>query len=70
MEYLESGVLQSTSELFKIFVALRSKTAVVIRNNGKRETVKVNGIVKGDVSITISSENIATYDVIKVALFT
>ncbi len=63
-EYLESRVLQSTSESIKKLIALKPKTATVIRSDGKRETVNVDDIVKGDIFIAKPGENIATDGVI------
>ena len=63
-EYLESRVLQSTSESIKKLIALKPKTAVVIRSDGKKETINVDGIVKGDIFIARPGESIATDGVI------
>ena len=63
-EYLESRVLQSTSESIKKLIALKPKTAMVIRNDGKRETVNVDDIVTGDIFIVRPGENIATDGII------
>lgn len=63
-EYLESKVLQSTSESIKKLLALKPKTASVIRSDGKRETVNVDDIVIGDIFIALPGENIATDGVI------
>jgi Cu+-exporting ATPase len=63
-EYLESRVLQSTSESIKKLIALKPKRAVVIRSDGKRETINVDDIVKGDIFIVRPGESIATDGVI------
>lgn len=63
-EYLESRVMQSTSESIKKLVALKPKTAMVIRSDGKRETINVDDIVKGDIFIARPGESIATDGVI------
>ena len=63
-EYLESRVLQSTSESIKKLIALKPKTAEVIRSGGKKETINVDGIVKGDIFIARPGESIATDGVI------
>jgi Cu+-exporting ATPase len=63
-EYLESKVLQSTSESIKKLLALKPKTASVIRSDGKRETVNVDDIAFGDIFIVLPGENIATDGVI------
>lgn len=39
-EYLESRVLKTTSDSLRNLLALKPKTAVVIRNNGSREEEK------------------------------
>jgi P-type Cu+ transporter len=63
-EYLENRVLQSTSESIKKLVALKPKTAVVIRSDGKKETINVDDIVKGDIFIARPGESIATDGII------
>ncbi|HEX2408962.1 MAG TPA: heavy metal translocating P-type ATPase, partial [Nitrososphaeraceae archaeon] len=63
-EYLENKVLYSTSESIKKLIALKPKTAMVIRSDGKRETVNVGDIVTGDIFIVRPGENIATDGVI------
>ncbi len=63
-EYLESRVMQSTSESIKKLIALKPKTAIVIRSDGKRETVNVDDIVTGDIFIAKPGENIATDGII------
>ena len=63
-EYLENKVLYSTSESIMKLIALKPKTAMVIRSDGKRETVNVGDIVTGDIFIVRPGENIATDGVI------
>ncbi|HET9774847.1 MAG TPA: copper-translocating P-type ATPase [Nitrososphaeraceae archaeon] len=63
-EYLESKVLQSTSESIKKLLALKPKTASVIRSDGKRETINVDDISIGDIFIVLPGENIATDGVV------
>lgn len=63
-EYLESRVLRSTSESIKKLIALKPKTAVVIRSDRKRETINVDDIVKGDIFIVKPGESIATDGII------
>ena len=63
-EYLENRVLLSTSESIKKLITLKPKTAMVIRNDGKRETVNVDDIVTGDIFIVRPGENIATDGII------
>jgi len=63
-EYLETKVLQSTSESLKKLIALKPKATTVIRNDGRREIVNVDDIVKEDIFIVKPGENIATDGVI------
>jgi Cu+-exporting ATPase len=63
-EYLESRVMQSTSDSIKKLIALKPKTAMVIRSDGKRETVNVGDIVRGDIFIAKPGESIATDGII------
>ena len=63
-EYLESRVMQSTYDSIKKLIALKPKTAMVIRSDGKRETVNVDDIVRGDIFIAKPGENIATDGII------
>ena len=63
-EYLESRVLQSTSDSIKKLIALKPKTAMVIRSDGKRETINVDDIVTGDIFIAKPGESIATDGII------
>jgi P-type Cu+ transporter len=63
-EYLESRVMQSTSDSIKKLIALKSKTAMVITSDGKRETVNVDDIVRGDTFIAKPGESIATDGII------
>ena len=63
-EYLESRVMQSTSDSIKKLIALKPKTAMVIRSDGKRETVNVDDIVRGDIFIAKPGESIATDGII------
>jgi Cu+-exporting ATPase len=64
-EYLESRVLKTTSDSLRNLLALKPKTAVVIRNNGSREEEKeqvidADDIVVGDIVVTKPGERIAT----------
>ena len=63
-EYLESRAMQSTSDSIKKLIALKPKTAMVIRSDGKRETVNVDDIVRGDIFISKPGESIATDGII------
>lgn len=57
-EYLESRVRQTTSNAIKELLALKPKTAVVIRN-GEEETVDVDSIRVGEIVIVKPGEKIA-----------
>jgi P-type Cu+ transporter len=59
-EYVESRVLGTTFESIKRLLALKPKTAVIIKDNGNQETVNVDSIVTGDVFVVKPGENIAT----------
>jgi Cu+-exporting ATPase len=63
-EYIERKVLGTTSESIKSLLALKPKTAIIIKDNGKQETVNVDDIVKGDVFVVKPGENIATDGII------
>ena len=58
-EYLESRVLKTTNESLKNLLALKPKTAMVIRN-GKEEILDSDEIVVGDIVIVKPGEKIAT----------
>lgn len=57
-EYLESSVKKTTSNAIKELLALKPKTAVVIRN-GKEDTVDVDSIRVGEIVIVKPGEKIA-----------
>jgi Cu+-exporting ATPase len=60
-EYLESRVLKTTSESLRNLLALKPKSAVVIRNCGKQEQViDVDDIVIEDIVVAKPGERIAT----------
>jgi P-type Cu+ transporter len=60
-EYLESRVLKTTSESLRNLLALKPKSAVVIRNDGKQEQViDVDDIVVEDIVVAKPGERIAT----------
>ena len=59
-EYLESRVLKTTSESLRNLLALKPKSAVVIRNGGKEEVIDADNIVVGDTVVTKPGEKIAT----------
>jgi Cu+-exporting ATPase len=59
-EYLESRVLKTTSESLRNLLALKPKSAVVIRNGGKEEVIDAENIVVGDTVVTKPGEKIAT----------
>jgi len=63
-EYVESRVLGTTFESIKRLLALKPKTAVIIKDNGNQETVNVDDIVKGDIFVVKPGENVATDGVI------
>src|SRR5205823_13640774 len=59
-EYLESRILKTTSESLRNLLALKPKSAVVIRNGGKEEVIDADDIVIGDTVVTKPGEKIAT----------
>jgi len=60
-EYLESRILKTTSESLRNLLALKPKSAVVIRNGGKQEQViDVDDIVVEDIVVAKPGERIAT----------
>jgi Cu+-exporting ATPase len=60
-EYLETRVLKTTSESLRNLLALKPKSAVVIRNGGKQEQViDVDDIVVEDIVVAKPGERIAT----------
>jgi Cu+-exporting ATPase len=60
-EYLEKRIIKTTSESIRNLLALKSKTAVVIRNDGKGEQViDADNIVVGDTVVTRPGEKVAT----------
>ena len=60
-EYLESRILKTTSESIRNLLALKPKSAVVIRNGGKQEQViDVDDIVVEDIVVAKPGERIAT----------
>ena len=63
-EYLESRVLKTTSESLRNLLALKPKSAVVIRNGGKEEVIDADNIVVGDTVVTKPGEKIATDGII------
>ncbi|MGA8914043.1 MAG: copper-translocating P-type ATPase [Nitrososphaeraceae archaeon] len=63
-EYLESRVLKTTSESIRNLLALKPKSAVVIRNGGKEEVIDADDIVVGDTVVTKPGEKIATDGII------
>lgn len=58
-EYLEGRVLRSTSESLRRLLALKPKTATVIRN-GKEETIDADDVIVGDIVAVKPGESIAT----------
>jgi P-type Cu+ transporter len=58
-EYFEGRVLKSTSESLRQLLALKPKTATVIRN-GKEETIDADDVVVGDIVAVKPGESIAT----------
>lgn len=56
-EYLESRVRQTTSQSIKELLALKPKTAVVIRN-GKEETIDADSITVGNIVVVKPGEKI------------
>jgi P-type Cu+ transporter len=63
-EYLENRILKTTSESIRNLLALKPKSAVVIRNGGKEEVVDADNIVVGDTVVTKPGEKIATDGII------
>jgi Cu+-exporting ATPase len=63
-EYLESRILKTTSESIRNLLALKPKSAVVIRNGGKEEVIDADNIVVGDTVVTKPGEKIATDGII------
>ena len=63
-EYLESRVLKTTNESLKNLLALKPKTALVIRNGREEQLVDSDQIVVGDIVIVKPGEKIATDGVI------
>ena len=63
-EYLESRVLKTTNESLKNLLALKPKTALVIRNGREEQLVDSDQIVIGDIVIVKPGEKIATDGVI------
>src|SRR5690349_6337062 len=63
-EYLESRVLKTTSESLRNLLALKPKSAVVIRNGGKEEVIDADNIVVGDTVVTKPGEKIASDGII------
>ena len=57
-EYLESRILQTTTESIKNLLALRPRTVLVIRN-GKEEVIDADDITVGDIVVTKPGEKIA-----------
>lgn len=58
-EYLESRIRQTTSNAIKDLLALKPKTAIVIRN-GVEETIEVDSIRVGDIVVVKPGEKVAT----------
>jgi Cu+-exporting ATPase len=63
-EYLERRVLKTTSESIRNLLALKPKSAVVIRNGGKEEVIDADNIVLGDIVVAKPGERIATDGII------
>jgi Cu+-exporting ATPase len=59
-EYLERRVLKTTSESIRNLLALKPKSAVVIRNGGKEQVIDADDIVVGDMVVAKPGERIAT----------
>src|SRR5689334_19564474 len=60
-EYLEKRIIKTTSESIRNLLALKPKTAVVIRNDGKgEEVIDADNIVVDDIVVTKPGEKIAT----------
>lgn len=58
-EYLESRVLRTTLESIRRLLALKPKSAVVIRGGGKEVTIDADDIVVGDIVVVKPGERIA-----------
>ena len=58
-EYLEGRVLRTTSESLRRLLALKPKTAIVIRN-GKEETIDADDVIVGDIVAVKPGGSIAT----------
>jgi Cu+-exporting ATPase len=58
-EYLESRVLRTTSESIRRLLALKPKSAVVVRD-GKEVTIDVDDILVGDIVVVKPGERIAS----------
>jgi P-type Cu+ transporter len=58
-EYLETRVLKTTTESIKNLLALKPKTAIVIRN-GKEQVIDSDAIIVGDIVVAKPGEKIAT----------
>ncbi|KAA2283579.1 heavy metal translocating P-type ATPase [Candidatus Nitrosocosmicus agrestis] len=59
-EFVESKVLRTTSESIKSLVALKPQKTIVIRDNGKQETITIENLKVNDIFIVKPGENIAT----------
>lgn len=59
-EYVESRVIRKTSDSIKSLIALKPQITVVIRENGKQETIAIDKLRINDVFIVKPGENIAT----------
>ena len=57
-EYLESRVIKTTTDSIRNLLALKPKTAVVVRN-GKEEVIDVDAIIVGDIVVAKPGERIA-----------
>jgi Cu+-exporting ATPase len=57
-EYLESRVTKTTTDSIRNLLALKPKTAVVVRN-GKEEVIDVDAIIVGDIVVAKPGERIA-----------
>lgn len=63
-EYLESRVLRTTSESIKSLIALKPQKTIVIRENGRQEEIKIDGLRINDTFVVKPGENIATDGII------
>jgi P-type Cu+ transporter len=63
-EYLESRVLKTTNESLKNLLALKPKTALIIRDGREEQLVNSDQIVVGDIVIVKPGEKIATDGII------